>query len=75
MKIRCESVAAFWRLELNFQVNDRTYFLDLAEDARQWLVFVDTPTGPRAVPVYEDAPEFEDVKVVVEDHSKREIVN
>ena len=56
-------------------MNDQTYFLDLAEDARQWLVFVDTPTGPRAVPVYEDAPEFEDVKVVVEDHSKREIVN
>ena len=60
---------------MNFQVNDQTYFLDLAEDARQWLVFVDTPTGPRAVPVYEDAPEFEDVIVVVEDHSKREIVN
>ncbi len=60
---------------MNFQVNDQTYFLDLAEDARQWLVFVDTPSGPRAVPVYEDAPEFEDVKVVVEDHSKREIVN
>jgi hypothetical protein len=68
-------VAAFWRVELNFQVNDQTYFLDLAEDARQWVVFVDTPSGPRAVPVYEDAPEFEDVKVVVEDHSKREIVN
>jgi hypothetical protein len=56
-------------------VNDQTYFLDLAEVARQWLVFVDTPSGPRAVPVYEDASEFEDVKVVVEDKEKRKIVN
>ena len=60
---------------MNFQVNDQTYFLDLAEDTRQWLVFVDTPSGPRAVPVYEDASEFEDVKVVVEDKEKRKIVN
>jgi hypothetical protein len=61
--------------ELNFQVNDQTYFLDLAEDAKQWLVFVETPNGPMPVPVYEDAAPFEDLKVVVEDKNKREIVN
>ena len=60
---------------MNFQVNDQTYFIDLAEDAGQWLVFVDTPNGPWSVPVYEDAPAFEDVKVVVEDTDKRKIVN
>jgi hypothetical protein len=60
---------------LNFQVNDQTYFLDLAEDAREWLVFIDTPNGPRPVPVYEDAGPFEDVRVVVEDKDKRKIVN
>jgi hypothetical protein len=56
-------------------VNDQTYFLDLAEDAKQWLVFVETPNGPMPVPVYEDAALFEDLKVVVEDKNKREIVN
>lgn len=61
--------------ELNFQVNDQSYFLDLGEDAREWLVFVDTPNGPMRVPVYVDAGPFEDVKLVVDDHKKKEIVN
>jgi len=37
---------------MDFQVHEQTYFLSLAEDERQWEVFVDTPDGPRAVPVY-----------------------
>ena len=56
-------------------MNDQTYFLDLAEEAGQWLVFVETPNGPRSVPVYEDAAPFDDVKVVIEDQDKRKIVN
>ena len=62
-------------MTVNFEVNDQTYFLDLAEDTKEWLVFVDTPNGPRAVPVYQDAPPFEDVKLLIEDHDKRKIVN
>ena len=60
---------------MNFQVNDQTYFFDFAEEAGQCFVFVDTPEGPRSVPVYEDAAPFDDVKVVVEDQDKRKIVN
>jgi hypothetical protein len=62
-------------VEVDFQVNGETYFLSLAEDERQWLVFVSTPTGTRPVPVYVDVPEVEDLTVVVEDKQKREIPN
>jgi hypothetical protein len=75
VKIRVNPWQPFGDLKLNFQVNDQTYFVDLAEEAGQWLVFVDTPNGPRSVPVYEDAAPFDDVKVVVEDQDKRKIVN
>jgi hypothetical protein len=61
--------------ELNFQVNDETYFLDLSEDAGRWLVFVETPTGTRAIPVYEDASTTDDQLVLVEDKKRRQIVN
>ncbi len=40
---------------MDFQVNDQTYFLSLAEDERQWRVLVSTPTGAWPIPVYEDA--------------------
>jgi hypothetical protein len=61
---------------LDFQINDETYFLSLAENERQWLVEVATPTGSRRIPVYVDAPDFEDeIKVVVEDKDRRKIVN
>jgi hypothetical protein len=60
---------------LDFQVNGETYFLSLAEDERQWLVFVSTPTGARSVPVYVDVPDSEDLRVVVEDKERRKIVN
>jgi hypothetical protein len=60
---------------LDFQVNGETYFLSLAEDERRWQVFVSTPTGSRPVPVYEDAEESEDVRIVIEDKDRRQIVN
>ena len=42
---------------MDFQVNEQTYFLTLAEDERLWQVFVSTPEGARRIPVYVDAPE------------------
>jgi hypothetical protein len=60
---------------VDFQVNGETYFLSLAEDERRWLLFVESATGTRDVPVYEDAAESEDVKVVVEDRERRKILN
>ena len=60
---------------MDFEVNNETYFLDLAEDLRQWLVFVETPTGARRIPVYNDAAALEDVPVLVEDKHRRKIVN
>ena len=60
---------------MDFQVNEETYFLDLSEDTRQWLVFVETPTGTRQIPVYVDAHSAEDVPVLVEDRQKRKLVN
>jgi hypothetical protein len=49
---------------LNFQVNEETYYLGLADDERQWLVFVETPTGTRRIPIYVDAPTSEDLSLV-----------
>ena len=40
---------------MDFQVNDQTYFLSLAEDERRWRVLVSTPRGAWRIPVYEDA--------------------
>ena len=60
---------------MNFQVNGETYFVSLADDERRWLVFVEGANGTRDVPVYEDAPEFEDVKIVIEDKDRRKILN
>jgi len=41
---------------MDFQVNEQTYFLSLAEDEKQWEVFVSTPSGAMPIPVYVDAP-------------------
>jgi hypothetical protein len=60
---------------VEFQVNGETYFLSLAEDERRWLVLQETESGVRPVPVYEDLPEFEDLKLVIEDKERRKIVN
>jgi len=48
---------------LDFQVKDQTYFLGLSED-EGWEVFVESPSGPRRIPVYVDAAPFDEVKVV-----------
>jgi len=69
-------VASFLgRIKLDFQVNNETYFLSLAENERQWPVLVETPTGTRRIPVYVDELPSEDMTLVLEDKEKRKIVN
>ncbi|PYX30374.1 MAG: hypothetical protein DMG77_09615 [Acidobacteria bacterium] len=53
--------------DVQFQVNDQTYFLSLAENERRWLVHVSTPTGAMPVPVYVDAGESVDLMMLVEE--------
>jgi len=60
---------------VNFEVNGETYFLSLAEDERRWLVFVSTENGARPLPVYEDAPEFQNLAVIYEDKKTPRIPN
>ena len=60
---------------MDFQVNNETYFLDLSPDESQWLVFAETPTGVRNIPVYVDAPLCDDLPVLVENKNGRKIVN
>jgi hypothetical protein len=60
---------------MDFELNGNTYFVDLA-DERGWEVFVSTPNGSRAIPVYDDALGVDDeITVVVQDERKRKIVN
>jgi hypothetical protein len=51
---------------MDFQVNEQTYFLSLAEDERRWEFFVSTPTGTRQIPVYMDSPEEQPLIVLQE---------
>jgi len=60
---------------LDFQVNNETYFIDLADEEGKWLVFAQTATGVRRIPVYVDAPAAEDAPVLFEDGQRRKIVN
>ena len=61
---------------MDFQVNNETYFIDLADEEGKWLVFAQTPTGVRRIPVYVDAPMAdEELPVLVEDSKRRKIVN
>ena len=60
---------------MDFQVNDETYYIDLAPDEEKWLVFTQTPTGIRRIPVYVDVQDAEDLPVLVEDSQSRRIVN
>ena len=61
---------------MDFQVNNETYFIDLADEEGKWLVFAETPTGVRRIPVYVDAPPAdEELPVLVEDTQRRKIVN
>ena len=69
-------MASFLRgCELDFEVNNETYFLDLSPDERQWIVFAETATGLRRIPVYVDGPVIDDVPVLVEDKHGRKVVN
>jgi hypothetical protein len=52
---------------MDFQVHEQTYFLSLAEDEKQWEVFVATPDGPLPIPVYVDAAEGRPVVVLQEE--------
>ena len=57
-------------------MNNETYFIDLADEEGKWLVFAETPTGVRRIPVYEDAPVADDdAPLLVEDKYRRKIVN
>ncbi len=60
---------------MDFQVNEQTYFLSLAEDEKRWEVFVSTPAGAMSIPVYVDAAESESVIVIQEGKEKRRLVN
>jgi hypothetical protein len=60
--------------KMDFQINGNTYFVNLAEN-EGWQVFVSTPNGARLLPVYDDAPDADELTVVVEDERKRRIVN
>jgi hypothetical protein len=40
---------------VEFQINDQTYFLTLAEHERRWRFAVATSRGTRTIPVYVDA--------------------
>jgi hypothetical protein len=52
---------------MDFQVNEETYFLNLAEDENRWEFFVSTPSGPRQLPVYRDTPDGRTVLVLQEE--------
>lgn len=61
---------------MDFQLNNETYYIDLADEEGKWLVFAQTPTGVRRIPVYVDAPMTdEDLPVLVEDNKGRKVVN
>ena len=55
---------------MDFQVQEQTYFLSLAEDERQWEVFVSTPRGARPVPIYVDAAKFASLVVLQEEKQR-----
>jgi hypothetical protein len=59
---------------MDIEINGNTYFVNLAE-TEGWQVLVSTATGSRAIPVYDDAFELDDLTLVVEDERKRRIVN
>ena len=56
-------------------MNNETYYIALADEEGKWLVFAQTPTGVRRIPVYDDASAVDDLPVLVEDKKGRKIVN
>ncbi|MGC1221153.1 MAG: hypothetical protein WA872_05130, partial [Candidatus Sulfotelmatobacter sp.] len=71
----CDIFGFLARVKMDFQVNEQTYFLSLAEDEKQWEVFVSTPAGAMSSPVYVDAAESESLVVIQEGKEKRRLVN
>jgi hypothetical protein len=61
--------------DVQFQVNDQTYFLSLAENERRWLVFTSTPTGAMSIPVYVDGAESEGIILVHDEEDKNRVPN
>jgi hypothetical protein len=61
--------------DVQFQVNDQTYFLSLAENERHWLVFTSTSTGAMSIPVYVDGAESEDLILVQEEEENHRVPN
>ena len=55
---------------MDFQVNDSTYFLSLAENEKRWLVYESSPMGTRPIPVYVDAREFDPPFVLQEERQR-----
>jgi hypothetical protein len=53
---------------MDFQVQEQTYFINLAEEG--WEVLVATPSGAMPIPVYVDAAEMRPI-VVVQDEKRR----
>jgi hypothetical protein len=60
---------------VQFQVNEQTYFLSLAENERRWLLFTATSTGAMSIPVYVDVAESEDLILVHEEEDKKTVPN
>jgi hypothetical protein len=60
---------------MDFQVNEQTYFLSLADDEKQWEFFVATPAGAMSIPAYVDAAESESLVVIQDEKGKRRLVN
>jgi hypothetical protein len=69
----CDIFGFLEKLKMDFQVNEQTYFLSLAEDEKQWEVFVSTPAGAMSIPVYVDAAESGPLVVIQEE--KRRLPN
>ena len=68
--VRLTLFAGFGDIEMDFQVNEQTYFLSLAEDEKRWLFFVSTPEGAVSIPVYEDAAEGRPLVVLPEEKQR-----
>jgi hypothetical protein len=60
-------------IEVQFEVNGKTYFLAFVESERSWYVFEPTPVGINRIPVYVDAPASG--KMVLADENKQTVLN
>jgi hypothetical protein len=55
-------------VEMDFQVNDQTYFLSVGDGG--WEVMVSTPNGPRLIPVYRDTQDGRTTLVLQEEDGR-----